>query len=90
MKDAILAVSLTDLNDEDSRVANIDTYVQPVFFTASRDNEGNWSNKVFYEAIPCEEVFGEKVDQTASLAAALESNGPWYCPKDMESYQVLN
>ena len=20
----------------------------------------------------------------------LKSNGPWYCPKDMETYQVLN
>ncbi len=52
---AILAVSIDDLNDD--KLSDIFRVVKPVFFTATRDNEGKWFNKKFYEAVPCEQIF---------------------------------
>ena len=54
VRNAKLAVSIDDLNLAKDKVDNLSKIVQPVFFTASRDKEGNWSNKKFYEAVPCE------------------------------------
>ena len=67
---AILAVSLDDLND--NKVSDIFTVVKPVFFTATRDHEGKWFNKRFYEAVPCEQIFSEELlESTTSLKATL-------------------
>jgi len=85
---AVLAVSLSDLNKAGTKVTDLFSMVRPVFFTADRDNQGNWSNKKFYEAIACEEFYGSTASW--SLLETLKSNGPWYCPKGMSFYQILN
>ena len=71
VKNATLAVSLFDLHSEDEKVSNLSRIVQPIFFTASRTDDGSWSNKTYYEAVPCEEVFGDHVDNTWSLKQIL-------------------
>ena len=85
-----MAVSLDDLNTGANKAANLTRIVQPVFFTASRTNEGTWFDKKYYEAVPCEDVFGEMVNYTWSLYQILQANGPWLCPKGLGSYNILN
>lgn len=78
-------MSFDDLNED--KIDDIFRVVKPVFFTATRDNEGNWFNKRFYEAIPCQEIFSEELlESTWSLKETLYANGPWYCPANMTSY----
>lgn len=88
VKNATLAVSLDDLNID--KAANLSSLLQPVFFTATRDFEGNWTNKKFFRAIPCEDVFGDAIEETESLNSTLTVYGPWYCPANMTTYQILN
>ena len=90
VKNATLAVSLYDLHSEAEKTSNLSRIVQPIFFTASRTEDGSWSNKTYYEAVPCEDVFGDHVDNTWSLKQILQTNGPWLCPKDLQSYNILN
>ena len=72
VKNATLAISLEDLNTGLEKMNDLSRVVQPVFFTATRNDQGEWFNKKYYEAVPCEDIFGEMIDHTPSLGALMQ------------------